>query len=111
MRIADDLLTTTGRGLIIDPVYDEEGWWRYGVDVDGVTGAFGFDPPSDTERFVAELADKLQEFVLDDWGGWPLCPRHNTHPLIAGVSNGIASWSCPRGGGFVARIGALGRRS
>jgi len=106
-RIADDLLRTTGRAIIVDPVYDDEGWWRYEIDVDGETGAFGFDAPSDTETFVADLADKLQEFILDDWGGWPVCPVHDTHPLVAGVIEGVACWRCPHGGGERIPIGAL----
>ncbi|WP_069160625.1 hypothetical protein [Nocardia altamirensis] len=63
---------------------------------------------------VACLADKAQEWAVEAlWATgepavWPLCPNHpNAHPLTAGVSRGVAVWSCPKTHTTVASIGQL----
>jgi hypothetical protein len=53
---------------------------------------------------IFQIADQLQDFVLDMTGGAPLppCPGHQ-HPMVASVIDGIASWQCPHGNGAVTR--------
>ncbi|WP_052744487.1 hypothetical protein [Streptomyces odonnellii] len=48
---------------------------------------------------VALLAEQLQDAVLEHTGGTPVppCPGHS-HPAVAEVVDGVACWTCPRGG-------------
>lgn len=113
-RISDHLRATTGRELRVgpDPRY---GWAGVEVWLDGrLNGSVGGFPGDTTEEWVAEMANVLREFTLDEeiWGGWPPCPiEGHTHMLEGGLAHDIASWFCPRGS-VVARIGELdtGRR-
>ena len=112
-RIADDLRRTADRELVLRERLDVDqlgyGWLEIEVSLDGVViGWFQHGHSPDVEVFVAELADYLQEFALDEeiWGGWPICPEHNTHPLEATVADGTASWLCPEGR-VIAPIGSL----
>jgi hypothetical protein len=66
---------------------------------------------SPAER-VAELADQLQEFEVEDlWlagrsATWPECPEHpNSHPLESAVDRNIAVWRCPRTRAVICAIG------
>lgn len=112
-RIADDLRRTAGRELVLRDLEVDQpgyGWFEIEVSLDGeVTGWFQHGHSPDVETFVAELAEYLREFALDEeiWGGWPICPAHKTHPLEAAVVRGTASWLCPEGR-VIAPIGALG---
>jgi hypothetical protein len=75
-------------------------WIDFDVDLDGGGPSYGANFPNDEEGFVAFLAGYLQESVLDEeiWGGWPICPLHNSHPLEPAVnSQGMATWFCPDG--------------
>ncbi len=63
---------------------------------------------------VVEIADKVQEFAIEAvWtltgrGCWPPCPEHpDGRPLVPGVHDGRASWSCPVDDRVVAGIGDL----
>lgn len=55
---------------------------------------------------VTLLAEQLQDGVLEHTGGAPAppCPGHS-HPAVAKVMDGVASWTCPQGG----RAGQDGR--
>jgi hypothetical protein len=64
---------------------------------------------------LTRVADTVHDWVLDELRGtsatnWPPCPRHpGTHPLeVATGTNGEPSWTCPRDGTPVCRIGELG---
>lgn len=64
---------------------------------------------SDAEA-VVKLADQLQDSVLEATGGapFPPCPGHG-HPAVAKLIDGIASWTCPKGGSLSPIIpGAMG---
>lgn len=110
MRIVDDVLATTGRRLVLAPVRAPDGWWDCDVILDEqVRGNLGQFFPQDEEAFVVALADRLCESYLheDIWGGWPICPDHDTHPLEALLDeSGTAVWVCPIGRP-IARVGSL----
>jgi hypothetical protein len=105
-RIGADLKRTTGHTLEL--VWnDDDGLCE--VAIDGTnSGGFGINL-GDDETVIAEIADRLQEWGLDEliWGGWPTCPRHHTHPLEATVVDGRAVWTCPSDSITVALIGSL----
>jgi hypothetical protein len=110
-RIVRDFEATTGRNLQIDAKFDGlESWLEVVVTIDGrLVGSFNSSPSPNVEVFIADLANQLREFALDEevWGGWPTCPVHGTHPLEAGVgAGGTASWRCPISGAAYA-IGGL----
>lgn len=110
-RIAQDLRSTTGRTLHLRLRPTSDGLWKIEVELDGIVVSRGQRVflETDTEEALAELADYLQEAVLDEevWGGWPICPDHRTHPLEATTDQThIAVWKCPRGR-VIARIGDL----
>ncbi|MGC5363893.1 hypothetical protein ACPXCE_19845 [Streptomyces sp. DT24] len=51
---------------------------------------------------VVMLAGQLQDGVLESTGGAPAppCPASgHSHPAVAAVVDGVASWTCPQGGG------------
>jgi hypothetical protein len=108
-RIAEDLRSTTGRVLELLPE-DTDGWVEFHIFLDGEPfGSFGRPFSSDPEEQLAEIADVLREQTLDEeiWGGWPICPAHQTHPLDPRADAQLgAVWSCPLGS-YVTRIGAL----
>jgi hypothetical protein len=81
-------------------------WWDFTLTLNGEPiGSFGTYFPPTSEDFTAHLADYLQEHLSQAiWGGWPMCPDHPNHPLVANVSHKKAVWSCPRGR-EVAQIG------
>jgi hypothetical protein len=110
LRLRDDLARTTGRTLRLAESDSEPGALE--VHLDGVLyGWFGHQFSADPEAALAELAAHLCEFALDEeiWGGWPICPRHHTHPLSAATTDvaRVAWWHCPKDGVSVARIGDL----
>jgi hypothetical protein len=105
-RIGADLKRTTGHTLELS-WNDRDRLCE--VSIDG-TNSGGFSISfGDEETVVAEIADRLQEWGLDEliWGGWPTCPRHHTHPLQATVADGHAVWMCPSDSIAVAVIGSL----
>jgi hypothetical protein len=56
---------------------------------------------------VVDLADIVQEGMIEEvHGAWPACPVHG-HPLETAVDDGRALWCCPREGAFRAQIGRL----
>jgi hypothetical protein len=59
------------------------------------------------EELTVEVADALQEQVMDDSDVWPVCLDHNAglHPQLDG---GQAAWVCRVGDHRVALIGHLG---
>ncbi len=56
----------------------------------------------DQAHAVTELADRLQDSVLESTGGLPTppcpVPGHPGHPAVAEVVDGTACWTCPTGG-------------
>lgn len=118
-RIAADLRATTDIDLtlVITPDPDQRCWpdgalWL-DIDVllDGtLCGSIGRGfADGDDEGALAYLADLLRESFLDEevWGGWPICPLHNTYPLEPATDEqGVAAWRCPTGPS-IARIGDL----
>jgi hypothetical protein len=112
-RIASDLKATAGKDLLLDMRLgireasddDDPEWWEFDVFVDGeFDGTYGTNLPAEEESFVVGLADYLDELV---WGGWPICPDHQTHPMEPVLDeNSLAAWKCPIGR-LVARIGEL----
>ena len=62
----------------------------------------------DVERATAELADRIQDDVLEElWGPvWPECPGHR-HPCAAELIDEVAVWACPSTHEIVARVGSL----
>jgi hypothetical protein len=116
-RIADDLVVDSGDVLGMRASFNAtEGseadwdWWDFTLTLNGEPiGSFGTRFPPSTEEFTAHLADYLQEHLSQSiWGGWPMCPDHPNHPLVAEMSHERAVWSCPRGR-EVARIGDLAK--
>jgi hypothetical protein len=114
-RIAHDLVVDSGDVLGMSASYNSaeriDGdweWWDFTLTLNGEPiGSFGTFFPSSSEEFTAHLADYLQEHLSQAiWGGWPMCPDHPNHPLVAQVSQERAVWSCPIGR-EVSRIGDL----
>jgi hypothetical protein len=118
-RIAADIATATGSELVLHLTagdVDEDGdqWWWCETVLDGSTPAsFGTYWSTDSETFVARLAEYLQYLYRQDnfrpagWGDWPICPDHGSHTLRPVVNEeSIAVWKCPLGRN-VAKIGAL----
>ena len=62
----------------------------------------------DAELATVELADRLQEDVLEElWGRpWPMCPGH-PHPCAPALVDEVAVWRCPDDDMVVERIGGL----
>jgi hypothetical protein len=57
---------------------------------------------------LAEVADYLQERVMEKlWAVWPTCPRHG-FGVFAQVHGGVAMWWCRFGQHGVAAVGLLG---
>jgi hypothetical protein len=67
------------------------------------SGIMSFDP---TELLV-EVADAVQEIIMDDSMVWPECPQHNAglHPELVDRE---AVWVCRAGRHTIGRIGRLG---
>ncbi len=109
-RVAVDLFATTGLTLFLHRLPGSDDWWDVDVLLDGrAIGSFGRSFPSDEEEFIVALVDYLCEFSLDEdvWGGWPVCPDHETHPLQPSMDgNHTAVWRCPVGR-MVAQLGQL----
>ena len=109
-RIADDLRTTTGHVLVLNPHPKPDDWWDFDVSLDQTRkGSFGRVFSADEEEFVVQLADYLCDSFLHEeiWGGWPICPDHGTHPLEPSLDEAaVAVWRCPIGR-VIARVGFL----
>jgi hypothetical protein len=114
-RIAHDLVVDSGDALGMSASYNaaerfdgDWEWWDFTLTLNGEPiGRFGTYFPPSSEEFTAHLAGYLQEHLSQAiWGGWPMCPDHPNHPLVAKMSHEKAVWSCPRGR-EVARIGDL----
>jgi hypothetical protein len=73
----------------------------------------GYTTPSvwawENPEALVEVADYLQEQMMNDAGVWPSCPAH-TQVLLPEVHGDAAVWWCRTGDHTVARIGDLGRR-
>lgn len=91
--------------------------WVRGADGIAGAGIWVSLPGSAAER-VAELAEQLQEWEIDElWATgrsatWPECPEHqNSHPLepVVDGENG-AIWRCPQPGDVICAIGMLDSR-
>ena len=83
----------------------DEGW--------GEAGWEGWlDAPlteSELEEAVCSLASQVADSCWpDDWTDpWPVCPRHQQHPLHPGLRDGVAVWECRQDHRTSIRIGTL----
>jgi hypothetical protein len=103
--VAADILSTLGQTVV---ALISHGEWGTRVLLDGEeTSGAGFVSIGQ-EELAVEVADAVQEEVMDDRRVWPQCERHNAglHPELAG---GQASWVCRVGGHIVASVGYLGQ--
>ena len=103
--VAADILATLGETV---EALISRGQWGTRVVLDGQeTSGSGFVSIGE-EELAVEVADAVQEDVMDDRRVWPQCQRHRAglHPDLVG---GRASWVCQVGGHTVAAIGHLGR--
>jgi hypothetical protein len=111
-RIVNDVRRTTGRELYLN-VTPDPGTGGLAVEVTldrELIGTIGRGYClADPEVLLAEIADYLREFALDEEivGGWPTCIDHHTHPLDPVVVDGIARWVCPVTRRTVSPIGQL----
>jgi hypothetical protein len=102
--VAADVLATTGRAVTAAPFVDE---WDVGQFVvrlrvdDEVVNGNGLDAIGVGELAV-EVADAIQEEVMDDRLVWPECPLHNTglHPELHGGQAESTTASGPRAAGY-----------
>jgi hypothetical protein len=87
---------------------ERDDWWDCELFVDGVRDSgFGRDFPSDEEEFISFLADLVSDEMALTLGGWPICPDHHSHPLVATThKTRSAVWQCPTGR-VIAKIGEL----
>jgi len=77
------------------------------IDGDHFLLSFAVELALSNAEISTGLASAIQDEVIDELqGAWPLCPRHD-HPLDATVLHGLAVWTCPHDGSFVAAIGGL----
>jgi hypothetical protein len=81
---------------------------------DGSAMGVWIDLSADAAQQLAELADQVQEWAVEELGAqrrptnWPQCPAHpDNHPMQARVRKGNAVWACPSRGGAVILIGQL----
>ena len=111
-RVAQDFTSTTGVDMdyiIFGP--EDNGLYLCGNGPMGV-----YVPGGDVEQFVADVADKIGEWVtetlanmgrLEEARTWPRCPEHE-HALDPVVLEGIAVWKCRDDPAIATRIGDLG---
>lgn len=80
---------------LVEDVVNERRWW-VGEWPDGVD-------------FVAgQVAQDVQDRLIDTEGRWPTCPQHRDEPLQVDPALGPDPWwTCERGCGRVAPLGAL----
>ncbi|MCU1359965.1 MAG: hypothetical protein JWN99_1254 [Ilumatobacteraceae bacterium] len=79
------------------------------ITVDGEIQGAIWPPYRKPQDHLAELIDELQGHTLHEFvgGGWPTCPRHHTHPLIATARGDDTVWICPTDDDVIARVGTL----
>lgn len=65
------------------------------------------------EAHVAQVANIVQDAIVESrtaWADpWPRCPSHGTHPMAAGMRDGVAIWTCTADESVAIRIGDLPR--
>jgi hypothetical protein len=99
MRASEALEGHEGGPLADDTAWlDEVEMWNVYVEVDGsLSTIFRISLAQSRAEVVTELADKLQEEIIDHTHeARPQCPSH-AHPLRA-IPVGDGRWSCPDGG-------------
>jgi hypothetical protein len=65
------------------------------------------DRPGAAEIF-ADLAERVQEAVIDQvWAAWPACLEHG-HPLEVATADGRVRWACPDESVDPIEVGSLG---
>ena len=99
---ADVSATTEQVAEITAGVHDEAVRVVVNGQVANGVGIMSFDPM----ELLVEVADAVQEIIMDDSWVWPECPQHDAglHPELV---EGQAMWGCRVGGHTVARIGQL----
>jgi hypothetical protein len=66
------------------------------------------DVRADMNDAIGFVAERVQDWVIDDIGrAWPECPKH-PHPADLGNLGDRPTWACPRDGQFIAEVGKLG---
>jgi hypothetical protein len=100
--VARDVRETLGRLIDVSAMLDGT---AVRTKVDGVP-ANGVLMSIDPEELLVEVADAVQEIVMDDCMVWPECPYHKAglHPELHGDA---AVWVCRVGTHTVASIGHL----
>ena len=81
--------------------------WAY-EDRDG--SAFSLLSGSSSGESVADLASLVQDMIIDRGvvgDVWPICPRHERHPLKPVGTADTASWVCPSDDTVIAPVGKL----
>lgn len=116
-QVRADLAHTRGLRLRVldEPAtadYDTPSFWL--LSAHGVRTGVLVHPNAEESQRLADVADQIQEFVLEELGrlgrsaAWPACPEHpTTHPLTATLADGQACWQCPASGTVIAAIGTL----
>jgi hypothetical protein len=101
--VATDVRETLGERIEVSTMVDN-GAVRVVVDgqIANLNGLFSVGIP----ELIVEVADAIQDEVMQDGRVWPECPTHNAglHPELDG---GRAAWICRVGRHQVAPIGEL----
>lgn len=115
--VLDDLRAAEGWAPVVDPTPWQP--WQPSESVhlaapDGTGAGAWLNLSLDPESGLAELADQVQDWVVEQLPGmhrpavWPTCPAHpDSHPRQAVVEYGRAVWTCPRGAAVSTPIGRL----
>jgi hypothetical protein len=99
---------TGGVAVAVEPGrVDDETWTLYVDSESGGGGGSGFEPDKPFPELVAELAELVQDRMIDVvWGAWPPCPVHG-HPLMPQADDATAWWVCPSDESWKAAVGTL----
>jgi hypothetical protein len=117
--VLDQINLATEKVAVVMPDIERTSGLRPVVEVDDYEGGVGisfngsYTTPSVwawvNPDALAEVADYLQEHVMDALNAvWPACPDH-AFGLHAEVKMGEAAWWCAPGGHPVALVGQLGQ--
>jgi len=113
--IVADLEATAG----VELSFRDEPFWDDGPscmlwEQSGSSAGIRFERFATQAEDVAQLADQIQEVVIDSrWFSginpvaWPECPTHRTHPLAAVTEGDRALWVCPKDSTIRFPIGSL----
>jgi hypothetical protein len=99
------IVISTADGFVFVEV---DGWGSVGFDWLEEDEDADYDEP-DVERFVETVAFHVADNLWPDEAvdPWPMCPKHQNHPLQVGAHLGSASWVCLRDPRTAVRVGNL----